>query len=55
MTTSPDSTHLIPLTLSDLENVSGGEVESITREVFEKMSDNGEWGHPGYGDQGQFF
>jgi len=55
MITSPDSPNLVPLTLSDLGVVPVGEVESITREVFEKMSDNGEWGQPGYGDQGQFF
>lgn len=51
---SQDSIDLVPLTLSDLETITGGEVESVTPHVFEQMSDRGEWGQPGYGDIGQF-
>lgn len=55
MKPSNDATVLVPLTLTELEEVAGGEVESIMPYVFGKMSDDGEWGQPGYGDQGQFF
>lgn len=55
MNTSQDAIVLVPLPLSELEEIAGGEVESITAHVFGEMSDRGEWGQPGYGDQGQFF